>query len=403
MLKAERIVMRKIGTRITSLVLTFIICFFAAGEFLFHVSPVNAATDATVKAYEDKIKNIQKQKKDIMSKLNSAKDDKVKATEYKNYIDQQMLLTSDEMATINELIAELDMQIAEKKQNIAITSKKIEKEYDNFGQIIRLTYEEGDASYVEMVLGASDFYDFLVRIERVTSLMDYCKKLLTSFRSDKDNLEASKADLEKAKASQESYRNDLADKEKELEALQTQNETYLSKLSNDIQSYNKTYADYIKAESELDAQLEKYLKELQAKENAKYVGGEFNWPLPLANKKISSPYGWRTLFGVKEFHRGIDIPAPKNTPIYASNSGTVATATYHYSYGNYVVINHGGGKTTLYAHANSLNVKVGDTVKQGDVIAYVGTTGNSTGYHLHFEVRINGTAGNPLNYAVQPK
>lgn len=109
------------------------------------------------------------------------------------------------------------------------------------------------------------------------------------------------------------------------------------------------------------------------------------------------------LNGVKEFHMGIDIPAAKNTPIYASNGGKVITAKFHYSYGNYVVIDHGGGKSTLYAHANSLNVKQGDTVKQGDVIAYVGNTGNSFGCHVHFEVRINGKHTNPLGYVVQPK
>lgn len=395
--------MKKIRIRAAALVLTFLICFFSASEFILYASPAYAATDATVLALETKIKNIQSQKKDMLAKISAAKSDKAKATEYKNYIDQQMLLTADEMETINELLSELDLQISEKQNQIEVTSENIDEQYENFKQVMRLTYEEGDASYIEMVLGASDFYDFLVRVERVTSLMDYCSRLLETFRQNKTDLENVMTELESAKETQLTYKADLEERKKELDELQEENAGYLASLSRELSSYQSTYDDYVKAEEALDAELEKYLKELQAKENAQYVGGEFMWPLPAAWKSISSPYGYRTLFGVREFHRGIDIPASKNTPIYASNGGKVITATYHYSYGNYVVIDHGGGKSTLYAHANSLNVKVGDTVKQGDVIAYVGTTGNSTGYHLHFEVRINGTAQDPLGYVSKPK
>ena len=388
--------------RIISFVLAALLCFLGAGEFLLRSNTVHAATDATVSAMEAKIKAIQQQKKDVLAKINAAKSNRAEAIQYKSYIDEQVNLTEEEITTINALITELDNKILEKKTEIETTSDNIDKQYDNFKQIMRLTYEEGDASYVEMVLGAEDFYDFLVRIEQVTSLMDYCSKLLDSFRQSKIDLEDAKAALESSRESQVTYQSELEDRQKELEALQEENENYLITLSSNISAYTSTYNSYAAAEAELDKELEKYLRELQAKENSQYVGGEFNWPLPLNWKSISSPYGYRTLNGVREFHRGIDIPATKNTNIYASNSGKVVTATFHYSYGNYVVIDHGGGKSTLYAHANKLNCKVGDVVKQGDVIAFVGTTGHSYGNHLHFEVRINGTAKNPLDYVVKP-
>lgn len=391
-----------IRNRIISFALAAMLCFLGAGELLLRSNTVYAATDATVSAMEAKIKTIQNQKKEVLAKITAAKNNRSEAVKYKSYIDEQVNLTEEEISTISNLISELDNKIKGKESEIAATEVNIDEQYSNFKQIMRLTYEEGDASYIEMVLGAEDFYDFLVRIEQINALMDYCSKLLDSFRQNKIDLEAAKATLVNSRESQVTYQNELEIRQGELEELQKENENYLTTLSNNISAYTSTYNSYAAAEAELDRELEKYLRELQAKENSKYVGGEFNWPLPLNWKNISSPYGYRTLNGVREFHRGIDIPASKNTNIYASNSGKVVTATFHYSYGNYVVIDHGGGKSTLYAHANKLNCKVGDVVKQGDVIAFVGTTGHSYGNHLHFEVRISGTAKNPLDYVVKP-
>jgi len=130
-----------------------------------------------------------------------------------------------------------------------------------------------------------------------------------------------------------------------------------------------------------------------------YVGGNFSYPIP-SNKSISSYFGWR--FNGSDYHTGIDFPAPCNTPIRATNSGTVSFVKTTYiqgkGYGKYLIIDHGGGYTSLYGHCNKIAVSVGDFVSKGSVIAYVGTTGWSTGYHLHFEIRENGTAKNPLNY-----
>ncbi|MBQ8005574.1 MAG: peptidoglycan DD-metalloendopeptidase family protein [Clostridia bacterium] len=385
-----------------ALALTALLCFFGAGEFLLKANTIYAAKDGTVTSLEKQIKDIQTKKKDVLSRMTAAKNDKAKKVEYKKYIDEQINLTNDEIKMINDLIAEYNTKIETKETEIETASVNIDEQYENFKDILRLRYEEGDASYVEMILGSEDFYDFLVRMEQVTSLMDYCSDLLDSYKLNKMNLEGAKAELENSRTAQLAYQETVEERMEELEILLDDTEAYLLKLETTISSYDSSYKEYAAAEDKLDKELEAYLKELQAKENSAYVGGEFNWPLPVNWKNISSPYGTRTLYGVKEFHRGIDIPASKNTNIYASNGGKVITATYHYSYGNYVVIDHGGGKSTLYAHATKLNCKVGQYVKQGDVIAFVGTTGHSYGNHLHFEVRINGSAKNPLDYVVRP-
>lgn len=383
-------------------VLAFVIAFLAVGQFLAVSSHVEAATDANLQAMENKLDALKKQKNEISKKLTAAKSNKAEAVKYKSYIDQQMNVVYEEVTTINELISSLDSKVKDKEAEIKAAKAERNKQLENFKQVMLLTYEGGNASYIEMVLGAENFYDFLTRVERISSLMDYCNTVMEEMKSLENQLSIAKSDLEVSLAAQLEYKSELVLREAELEELQAENENYLKNLEKDISSYTSTYNSYAAEEKKIDAEIEKYLKELQEKENSAYVGGEFIWPVPRSWNRISSPYGWRTLNGKREHHNGIDIPASKGTNIYASNSGKVITATWHYSYGNYVIIDHGGGKATLYAHASKLNCKVGDQVKQGDVIAFVGTTGHSTGNHLHFEVRINGAKQNPLNYVKKP-
>ena len=383
-------------------ILAFVIAFLAVGQFLAVSSHVEAATDANLQAMENKLDSLKKQKNEISKKLTAAKNNKAEAVKYKSYIDQQMNIVYEEVTTINELISSLDSKVKDKEAEIKAAKTERNKQLENFKQVMLLTYEGGNASYIEMVLSAENFYDFLTRVERVSSLMDYCNTVMEEMKTLENKLNIAKEDLETSLNAQLEYKEELILREAELETLQVENETYLKNLEKDISGYQSTYNSYAEEEKKIDAEIEKYLKELQEKENSAYVGGEFIWPVPRSWSRISSPYGWRTLNGKREHHNGIDIPASKGTNIYASNGGKVITATWHYSYGNYVIIDHGGGKATLYAHASKLNCKVGDKVKQGDVIAYVGTTGHSTGNHLHFEVRINGAKQNPLNYVKQP-
>ncbi len=382
--------------------LAFVIAFLAVGQFLALNLRVDAATDANLQAMENKLDALKKQKNEISKKLTAAKSNKAEAVKYKSYIDQQMNIVNEEVTTINELISELDRKVKDKEVEIKEAKTERNKQFENFKQVMLLTYEGGNASYIEMVLGAENFYDFLTRVERVSSLMDYCSTVMEEMRALESKLKVAKTELETSLNAQLAYKEELVLREAELETLQAENENYLNNLQKDINSYTNTYNSYAAEEAKIDKEIEKYLKELQEKENSAFVGGEFIWPVPRSWSRISSPFGWRTLNGKREHHNGIDIPASKGTNIYASNSGKVITATWHYSYGNYVIIDHGGGKATLYAHASKLNCKVGDKVKQGDVIAFVGTTGHSTGNHLHFEVRINGAKQNPLNYVKQP-
>ncbi len=385
-----------------SCLLAFVMVLLSVGHFLTAGNRAEAASDANLQAMENKLESIKKQKEEIAKKMAAAKADRAEAVRYKSYIDQQINIVNEEVATITDLIAELERKILENDEEIIQAQLERTRQIENFKQVMLLTYEGGSASYLEMILGAEDFYDFLTRVERVSALMDYCRTVMDEMKVLENKLEAAREELEASKKAQLSYKNELGEKQKELSRLDAENENYLNSLKSDINKYNATYDSYAVAEREIDAQIEKYLKDLQEKENSSYIGGEFIWPVPLSHKRVSSGFGNRILNGKKDYHTGIDIPAPKGTNIYASNGGKVLTATSHYSYGNYVLIDHGGGKATLYAHASRLNCKVGDVVKQGDVIAFVGNTGNSYGNHLHFEVRVNGAKQDPLNYVAKP-
>lgn len=369
--------------------------------------PAEAAagySDATVKKYEEQLKTLNSQKNEIYAQLVKSKNNQSDALNTKYLIDQQIRLTQEEIDTYDALIEETDRKIGEKTLEIIDKKADIDAQKKNFLARLRITYEEGNVGYLELLLGAESLYDFLTRAERVGSMLDYDIRMMDQYQADCDSLELAEDDLELTQQQQQEALVRQEQRKEELALQQSDNEAYLQTLQATIYQNQTTYASLSAKETEVNAEMEKYIKEQQAKLNASYVGGEFIWPLDVTKwKRISSYFGWRNLYGTQDYHRGIDIPAYQNENVYASNGGTVITATYHWSYGNYVIIDHGGGKSTLYAHNTSLCVKVGDKVKQGQVIAKVGTTGNSYGNHSHFEVRIDGVCQNPLDYVTQPK
>ena len=370
------------------------------------IRPVDAAsglTDAKVKMYEEQLKTIAAEKKALNNKIYTARQNQADALELKGYLDRQINLTIEEITALEEMIADTDDKIG--KKNLEIIDKKadVDEQKENFLTRLRITYEEGESGYLEMLLGADSLYDFLTRVERVGYMMDYNIKLMEKYQAATVELEAEEAYLEDLQVKNGEAKTKLEETKAELDKQQSDNQSYLASLSTTIAADSAAQQKLTAEENKVNEEMEAYIRELQAKANAAYVGGEFRWPVDVSWKRISSYFGWRVLWGVNDYHRGIDIPANAWSNIYASNGGTVIKAEYHWSYGNYVIIDHGGGKSTLYAHANQLNVKVGQKVNQGDIIAKVGTTGNSSGNHLHFEVRLNGECKNPLDYVTQPK
>ena len=386
----------------------FTVCsvFLALTALLFCMMPsgyqkVSAATSSTVKALEDQISVIESNLAALEKKITNTNSDISSAEELKTYYDSKLALVAESITATENLIQAYDDQIADKELEIQNKNQEITDKKAEFMEWMRLSYEYGDTTYLEMILSAENFADFLSGIDMIAQLMDYQKTVMTKLDEDLSGLETDMKTLEELRQNQAGYKEKLAVEKANYDQLIKDTDAYITSLIKQKSQYQSNYQTNTQKLEEINKELEEELERL-AKQNAVYVGGEFIWPCDATKyKRISSPYGPRPSLG--DFHYGIDIPCAQNADVFAANAGTVVKATSHYSYGNYVLIDHGGGVATLYAHNTSLLVKEGDTVTQGQVIAYAGNTGNSYGVHIHFEVRIDGKHTDPLNgYITQP-
>ena len=317
-------------------------------------------------------------------------------------LDSLIAATQNEIDAVTQLIAEYDAKIEQKLSEISEQEESIDKKYDQMMDRLVFSYEEGTASYLELVLSSDSLFDFLSQVDRVSSMMDFDQTLMKELSDQLKVLQDEKTVLENTRSEQQALEESLDTKKAELEQDKKDADAYIAQLQSAEESYAAQYEKIKAEEAATEKELQKLLAERARNGGGQYWGGEFIWPVPSVYRTISSGYGWRTLWGRSDFHRGIDIPAPYGTNIFASNGGTVVKAEYHYSWGYYVLIDHGGGYSSLYAHNSQLLVSPGDVVQQGDVIAKMGSTGNSTGPHCHLEIWLNGALQNPLGYVRQP-
>ncbi len=367
-------------------------------------TPIQAApTDATVQSYEQQLSEIANKQKEALNKLATVRGDMDEAATVKRTYDEVVDLSIKKKNLTMQQLDTITLQIQNKQSDIAAAKEGIQKQEDAFMERLVTLYEEGEASYLELILGAESMVDFLTRIDTVTSIMEYDLHVIHALEENTIKLESSLQDLEKALALQESAIQTLESDILETKRLAEESLAYMQSLQQNESALLKEYYNAKAQEEELNKKLEARLKELMEKEKSEYVGGAMGWPLPVdVNYQVSSEFGWRTLWGAKDYHLGIDLACAANTAIYAANGGKVIESQYHYSYGNYVLIDHGGGKATLYAHMNERWVSAGDKVNKGDQIGLVGTTGSSSGNHLHFEVREGGKVQEPRNYINLP-
>ena len=360
-------------------------------------SATQFADNKDVIAYQESIKELEAKQKDLKDKLKNVQNDRYTAQQKSAYYNELILSTEKKIETAQNLLDALTVQIGEKENAIAekeveITEKtaEVNTTREKFLLMIRAQYESENTDALSVVVGADDMSDLLSRVENAANLLSYNSKLLEKFKTEKQQLEdmknvleSTKAELESTKAEQETYAEELLKEQSALEEQKGDSDRYVASLRKTEAQITAEYEAARKAEDEENARLENLLKQLAKASQSDYVGGKFIWPCDLSVKRISSGYGYRTyyIYGKKvtDFHRGIDIPSAVGTDIYAAQTGKVVIATKHSSYGNYIVVDHGGGISTLYAHCSKLLVSVGDTVKQGDHIAEMGATGNATG------------------------
>lgn len=304
--------------------------------------------------------------------------------------------TQQEIFSLTDRVEYLQNSIAATDKQIKTQQKELDKQTKQLGDRLVVIYEQGESTYLEVLLGANDIKDFITRLDMLTIIIDQDRNLINSINKSKRELDNKMADLEVQK--------------RELQAAQESKESrkgLLSSQLNDkkgilysVQSEKEKYAQAIEELELASAQAEAMIRKLQGNSSGAQIGtGSFTWPTP-SYKNITSPYGMRyhPILRVNKLHTGIDIGAPYGVKIVAADGGSVIFAGWLGAYGNAIIIDHGAGLSTLYGHQSSLAVGVGDSVFKGQTIGKVGSTGWSTGAHLHFEVRKNGTPVNPRGY-----
>ena len=339
----------------------------------------------------------------LEEELESIQNDKSQALEQKSLLEQQINAQNEAIASVESNIAQYDLLISEKETEIAETQKKEEEQFALFCDRVRAMEEAGSTSYWDILFGAADFSDLLDRVAMVGEIMEYDNKVMDELTALRQDLQEQQTALEASRTEQQAEKEDLEARRADLQAKQSEVDALITQIAAD-ESQTEAARDALEAEaSRIDAEVARKQRELQALLDAGAItfdpGSGYVWPVP-GYYRITSVFGPRIhpITGRPGNHTGTDIAAPGGTPIHAARGGVITISTYNSSYGNYVVVQHDNGVSTLYAHMNSRAVSEGDVVEQNQVIGYVGTTGSSTGNHLHLEFRVNGTRQDALDY-----
>ena len=355
---------------------------------------------------QDEQIKIQQEMKDYNNKINNIKDDKKKKQAVANSIDEKISITQKAIEVGLDKIELTNKYIFYKKQEISKKENDIENTLQLFRDRVKAIYMTGGysdtANSLVMLLSSRSVSEFLTRNEYLERIAEHDKQIVSELRDELVKLEEERVELEAEKAVLEEEKAALEKEQEELEKQLKEAKSSIQDLNAMQKEYEANYAELSAMQKKIQAELLDIYKNLNTSNEA-YVGGEMMWPVP-GYSKISSYYGWR--FNNTDFHTGIDITGSgvHGAPVVAANTGTIVHTNvcpyngYSYGYGTYIIVDHGGGITTLYAHLSAIDVKVGDIVVMGQQIGRVGNTGWSTGAHLHFEVRKNGDSVNPISY-----
>ena len=369
--------------KILCIVLAFAICSFCVFPY---VHAEDTATDLQTQREE-----LQNQLNDANEQLDGVQSELSENLQQVQKLDEKISTSQQELDELNTKIAmdEVEAKLKEAEENY----KKQKELLDN--RLIAV-YESSDTQYLDVILSSKNISDFLSNYFLITELATKDTELLEDMQGKKEEIERAKNKLEKDREQLGNIKVNQTKTAKILENTKTVRENYISKLSDQEKSIQEKIDEYNTRFAEINAEI---LAIARDGIDTQYIGGELAWPVP-GYTRISSKYGMRThpITGVYKLHTGVDISAPLGANFIAANDGIVTKAGYNSAYGNMVIIDHGGGVSTLYAHGSEILVQVGQVVKRGESILKVGSTGYSTGPHAHFEVRLNGVVTDPMPY-----
>ena len=397
----------KISGKLKKLLATVLSVTVSVSFFTYNMNEPVEVEAKTLAELQQEQKAIQNKLATVNSNIAASKNNIKKEQEYQAAISEKIELTEENILIITAQIDELNNTIAGLETDIENQEKDIEEKLGLFKKRLRSMYMSGGNNYASVLSGSTDFYDLLTRMELVERVAEHDDKMIDELNEMLDNLEETKAQVEEKKVETEGVKAEYEAQKAELNSAYEQSSSQQQKLEREYQEYLKNKAALDKEAEEAEAAIRAEIARLAT------LGGNFNgqflWPVP-GYTYISSYYGrrWGTL------HKGIDIAGGSiaGKPAVAAASGRVIvasqTCSHHYAkwsscgcgggYGNYVMIDHGNGYVTLYGHFKSVAVQAGQNVAMGETVGYIGTSGYSTGYHLHFEIRKNGAHTDPMQY-----
>ena len=387
---------------------------------------VSAASSSSIQsqidALEQQQENISSQRTELESSISANQSKTQDLVSQKAALDQQIELTQEEIDNQTELIQQYNLLIAEKQSELDESLAQQQELNEKYHERLRAMEENGNVSYWSILFKASSFSDLLDRIDMIRAIASSDQEMMQQLQDIAKQIESERSDLDAQRTAQEAVQAQLTETQASLESQRSESDTLINQLLSDTAAMQKLYDDYESQEAALLDQIaakeQEYTQAVAAEQAAAAAAAQqgqqngggsstnapassgFLYPLPAGSAYVSCAYGPRThpVTGNYSFHNGVDLAAPGGTPIYATKSGTVTTATYNSVYGYYVTINHGDGFSSLYGQMTRYVVSAGQTVTQGQVIGYVGTTGLSTGNHLHFTIFYNGSTVNPMGY-----
>lgn len=374
------------------------------------LSPALArVTQEDIDALKGDAADLKDQRRDLENRLKELASDKSNAIQRKNLLDEQIANTSAQIANVEAQIENYDQLISQKEEELAQAEAEEAEQYDLFCRRVRAMEEQGTISYWSVLFKADSFTDLLSRMDFINEIMEADQRVIDNLKEVQARTEAAKLSLEQSRAESEAARAELEEKKSELDRQRAEANRVIQEIAAAEDEAEATLDEMEQEQEAIQKEIERLNRELAAQQAAEGKSNQSNpggyiWPVD--SRYITSTVGGRQSPGGigSTNHKGTDIGRVGYTSsIYAAKSGTVIVSQRSSSYGEYVVISHGSGNTTLYGHMSTRKVSVGQYVNQGDVIGITGSTGNSTGPHLHFEVVENGVRVNPLSHGAEPK
>ena len=372
------------------IILAFVICLFSIFPY---VQANNETGNTAVENLQNERNEIQNQMDEANGQLEGVQNDLSENLQQIQKLDERISESEQELNGLNSQIEELQTSMEEVENNL----KKVEDAYNSQKKLLDnyliAVQESDETEYLDVLLSSKSISEFLSSYFLISELASYEMDLLDDMQAKKDEINLSKEKLENDKKSLSEIKANQTKTARVLENTRSVRENLIAKLSDKEKEIQSKIDEYNNRFDEINREI---LALAQGSIAAEYIGGELAWPVP-GYTRITSKYGMRThpITGVYKLQTGVDIGAPRGANFIAANDGIVTKASYNSAYGNMVIIDHGGGVSTLYAHGDEILVEVGQTVKRGDPILKVGSTGYSTGPHAHFEVRLNRSCNRP--------